>query len=211
LAFFWRLDRSAVAGGVCRPARILHFNDVPPAVGLGAVEVGEAVLAREAAGRERTAVATVELRVGVPSVISTASPPGSRISSGSAKWLVIKCVSIARRRIRSPFSRSCSHTGVSHSNSSSPPQMSLTRTSSPLSASIRCTSASTCAGSRWSTSTAIPLPPAAVTRSAGGRTPNFAPWSFGRCNRRWRRPRRARLPCPVRRRGSRPPRVPPSR
>src|SRR5690606_2763287 len=46
-------------------------------------------------------------------------------------------------------------------------QTSLTRTSSrPCSASMRRTSAATCAGSRWSTRTAIPSPPAAVTSSA---------------------------------------------
>ena len=46
--------------------------------------------------------------------------------------------------IRSPLSRSCSHTGALHSNSSSPPQMSLTSTSSrPRSSSIRPTSAAT--------------------------------------------------------------------
>lgn len=45
--------------------------------------------------------------------------------------------------------------------------MSLTNTSSrPRSASMRWTSASTCAGCRWSTSTAIPSPPAASTNSA---------------------------------------------
>ena len=45
--------------------------------------------------------------------------------------------------------------------------MSFTSTSSrPLSPSMRPTSASTCAGSRWSASTAMPLPPAAVTSSA---------------------------------------------
>ena len=38
----------------------------------------------------------------VPSVISTTSPPGLRISSGSAWWLVIRCVSSASRRSRRP-------------------------------------------------------------------------------------------------------------
>ena len=79
----------------------------------------------------------------MPSVISTTSPPGRRVSSGSAKWLVTRWVSTARRSRRRPASRSCSHSGVSHSNSFSPPQMSLTSTSSrPWSESMRWTSAS---------------------------------------------------------------------
>src|SRR4051812_3018007 len=45
--------------------------------------------------------------------------------------------------------------------------MSLTSTSSrPCSASMRSTRAATCAGSRWSTATAMPSPPASVTSSA---------------------------------------------
>ncbi|MDQ0096250.1 hypothetical protein J2T21_004170 [Paeniglutamicibacter psychrophenolicus] len=49
----------------------------------------------------------------------------------------------------------------------SPPQMSLTsRSSLPCSASMRATSAATASGSRWSTATAMPTPPAAVTSSA---------------------------------------------
>jgi hypothetical protein len=38
----------------------------------------------------------------VPSVTSTTRPPGRRIISGSAKWLVMACVSIARRSVWSP-------------------------------------------------------------------------------------------------------------
>ena len=54
---------------------------------------------------------------------------------------------MARRSIRRPASRSCSHSGASHSKSFSPPQMSLTSTSRrPCSASMRATSASTCVG-----------------------------------------------------------------
>ena len=46
--------------------------------------------------------------------------------------------------------------------------MSLTSTSRrPCSASMRATSAATCAGSRWSTATAIPSPPAAVDELGG--------------------------------------------
>ena len=55
---------SAVAGRICRTARVLDFDHVAPAVGLGSVEIREAVLASEAAGGKRAAVATLHLRVG---------------------------------------------------------------------------------------------------------------------------------------------------
>ena len=60
------------------------------------------------------------------------------------------------RSRRRPLSRSWSQTGLSHSNSSSPPQMSLTRTSSrPWPERMRSTSAFTWACSRWSVGTAM--------------------------------------------------------
>ena len=63
--------------------------------------------------------------------------------------------------------------------------MSLTSTSRrPCSASMRWTSASTCAGSRWSTSTAIPLPPAASTSSAVSSIVSGRSYSERRCARR---------------------------
>ena len=130
--------------------------------------------------------------LGVPSVISTTSPPGRRISSARAKWLVIRCVSIARRSIRSPLSRSCSQTGLFHSASCSPPQMSLTRTSSrPCSASIRCDERLDLRRIQMVDPTAIPSPPAASPArrsprsSPAGRTPIAAPCrSAGALDRR---------------------------
>ena len=50
--------------GIGRPARVLHLDHVAPAVGLRAVDIGEAVLAREPAGGERAAVPAVHVRVG---------------------------------------------------------------------------------------------------------------------------------------------------
>ena len=84
-----------------------------------------------------------------------------------AWWLVMRWVSIASRSSRRPRPRSCSHTGLLHSNRCSAPQTSLTSTSSrPWSPSMRSARRATCAGSRWSTATAMPSPPAALTSSA---------------------------------------------
>src|SRR5688572_29213735 len=58
----WRA--SAVAGRVRRTPGVLDLDHVPPAVGLGAVEVAEAVFPREAAGGERAAGAALDVRVG---------------------------------------------------------------------------------------------------------------------------------------------------
>ncbi len=102
----------------------------------------------------------------VPSVTSTTSPPGVLISSGRAKWLVMAWVSTASRRVRNPMSRFDSQTVLSHSIVVAP-QMSLTSTwSAPCSRSMRATRASTWSGTRWSTGTAIPVPPASSTSSA---------------------------------------------
>ena len=78
-----------------------------------------------------------------------AARPGRSISSGSAWCAVIRCVSMPSRSMRRPFSRLCSQTGLFHSNSFSPPQMSLTRMSSrPCSARMRSTSARTSSATR---------------------------------------------------------------
>ena len=82
--------------------------------------------------------------------------------------------------------------------------MSLTRMSSrPCSARMRSTSCSTCSGTRWSTWTAIPLPPAAETSSAvssmvSGRRIRIAGprRSPGHVNRRARRAEFHRNPAP---------------
>ena len=122
---------------------------------------------------------------------------------------------MASRRMRRPLSRSCSQIGVFHSAgpplSSSPPQMSLTSTSMwPWSSRIRSASVCTWPGSRWSTATAMPVPPR--LRDELGRLldrlgavvlgPRPRAWC-GRCRRPSRRPRPARRRCRARRRGSR--------
>ena len=119
---------------------------------------------------------------------------------------------------RRPFSRSCSHSGVSHSNSRSPPQMSLTRTSRrPCSASIRSHERGDLLGARGGRparrSRCRPRrsPARRSPRSSpAGRTPSAARASCARCSRRSRRPRRARRRSRARRRASRRRRAPPS-
>lgn len=62
---------------------------------------------------------------------------------------------------------SSSQKGLPHSMSASPPHTSLTNTSRrPCSPSTRSKRARTSASTRWSTRTAMPWPPAFVTRSA---------------------------------------------
>ena len=57
----------------------------------------------------------VALYSSVPSVTSTTRPPGVSISSGSAKWLVIACVSTPSRSVCSPMSSDDSQTVLFHS------------------------------------------------------------------------------------------------
>ena len=143
--------------------------------------------------------------------------PAGGSAARSAKWLVMRWVSIARRSIRRPPSRSCSHTGVFHSASFSPPQMSLTSTSSrPCSASMRCderldlrrlevVDRDRDARRRRRRRRARRSP----RSSPAGRTPSAARASCGRCSRPSRPPRPARPRCRARRRASRPRRAPP--
>src|SRR5262245_47202266 len=75
-------------------------------------------------------------------------------------------VSTARRNVRSPTSSDDSHTVLFHSIVVAP-QMSLTRMSRrPCAASSRSTRPDTCSGTRWSTGTAMPRPPACSTSAA---------------------------------------------
>ena len=70
--------------------------------------------------------------------------------------------------MRRPTSRSDSQIVLSHCiDSWVAPQMSLTSTcNAPCSASMRATSSTTSSATRWSTGTAMPVPPAASTSSA---------------------------------------------
>src|SRR6266545_6085862 len=56
--------RLAIAGRVGRQTRVLDLDEIAPAIGLGAIEIGEAVLARQPTRRVRAAAAATDVRVG---------------------------------------------------------------------------------------------------------------------------------------------------
>src|SRR4029453_17146994 len=53
----------AIAGGIRRLARFLHFHEVPPGIGLRAIEIGEAIDPGQAAARQRLSVPARPIRI----------------------------------------------------------------------------------------------------------------------------------------------------
>ena len=120
-------------------------------------------------GRRRTRPGScVALYSSVPSVTSTTRPPGVLMSSGSAKWLVMAWVSTAEaQRAQPDVQRRTPRPSCSTPSSWRPRCRSRGRAARPARPRCGRPARRTSSGTRWSTCTAMPRPPAVVDQRGG--------------------------------------------